>query len=137
MSLGEVSDDLLSKLLSVMEAFPASNDVQVTDKMWYLRNTWAPTLFRYNGTSVWEMWAARDGLKASSALIKLLAILDRPPLDTDIYNPGDPLDILMLYMLYGNEDVRSPYKNTIQILIEIVAKKLGVSPGRKTCWSCN
>ncbi len=133
---GRVSNEQLSKLLGAMEAFPASRDVEVTDKKWYLRNTWAPTLFRYDGASVWEMWAHRNGLKASEAMIKLLAVLDSPPLDTEIYNPGDPPDILMLYMLYGNKDVRSPYKNIIQILIEFVAKKLGVSPRRKTCWCC-
>ncbi len=29
-------------------------------------------------------------------MIKLLAVLDSPTLDTDIYNPSDPPDILML-----------------------------------------
>ncbi|SJL16666.1 uncharacterized protein ARMOST_20195 [Armillaria ostoyae] len=104
---GRVSDEQLSKLLDAMEAFPASTDVQVADKKWYLRELWAPTLFRYNGKSVWEMWAARNGLKVAEAMMKLLAVLDSPPLDTDIYDPGHPLDILMLYMLYGNKDQRS------------------------------
>ncbi len=118
---GRVSDEHLSKLLGSMEAFPASTDVEVSDKKWYLRKVWAPTLFRYNGTSVWETWADRKGLKASEAMSKLLAVLDSPPLDTDIYDPSDPPDILMLYMLYGNKHVRFPSQNIIQILIESVA----------------
>ncbi|PBK68525.1 hypothetical protein ARMSODRAFT_975925 [Armillaria solidipes] len=104
---GRVSDEQLSKLLGAMEAFPASTDVEVADKKWYLQKVWAPTLFRYNGKSVWDMWAAREGLKFSEAMIKLLAVLDSPPLDTDIYDPADPPDILMLYMLYGKKDQRN------------------------------
>ncbi len=134
---GRVSDEQLSQLLGAMDGFTASTDVEITHKKWYLRKVWAPTLFRYNGTSVWEMWAARNGLKAAEAMMKLLAVLDSPPLDTDIYDPGDPPNILMLYMLYGNQDVRSPSQHMVQILIESVAKKFSISPGRKTCWCCN
>ncbi len=133
---GRVSDEQLSKLLGAMVAFPAPTDDDVVYKKWYLRKIWAPTLFRYNGNSVWDMWATREGLKAPAAIMKLLAVFDNPLLDTDIYNPGDPLDILMLYMLYGNKDVRSPYKNIIQILIEFVAKMFSISPRRETCWGC-
>ncbi|KAK0437156.1 hypothetical protein EV421DRAFT_1907450 [Armillaria borealis] len=102
---GRMSDEQLWKLLGAMEVFPALTDVKVDDKKWYLRKVWAPTLFHYNGDSVWEMWAAREGLKVS--MTKLLTMFDSPPLDTDIYHPGDPPDIRMLYMLYGNNDQRS------------------------------
>ncbi len=131
---GRVGDEQLLKLLGAMNAFPAPTDAEVADKKWYLENVWAPTLFRYNGDSVWEMWAAREGLKVS--MTKLLTMFDSPLLDTDIYNPGHPPDILMLYMLYGNQDVRSPSQNMVQTLIKYVAKKFGIYPWRKTCWCC-
>ncbi|KAK0191885.1 hypothetical protein F5146DRAFT_484026 [Armillaria mellea] len=103
---GRVSDEQLSKLLGAMVSFPVPPDADISYKKWYFRKVCAPTLFRYNGKSVWDLWATREGWKASAAIMKLLAVFDAPLLDTDIYNPGDPLDILMLYMLYGNRDQR-------------------------------
>lgn len=35
---GRVSDERLSKLLGSMEAFPASTNVKVSDKKWYVKN---------------------------------------------------------------------------------------------------
>ncbi|KAK0229551.1 hypothetical protein EDD85DRAFT_131680 [Armillaria nabsnona] len=102
---GRVSDEKLSKLLCMMGGLPASTDIEITNKKWYFRKFWAPTLFRYNGKSVLEMWADRKGLKASDAVIKLLAVFDSS-LSTDVYDPRHPEDILMLYMLYGNQDQR-------------------------------
>ncbi len=128
----QVRTEQLSKLLCMMGEFPASTDVEITNKKWYFRKFWAPTLFRYNGKSVLEMWADRKGLKASEAMIKLLAVFDSS-LATDVYDPHHPEDILMLYMLYGNQDVRHLSPNIIRMLIESVAKMFSVSSRSTAC----
>ncbi|KAK0430617.1 hypothetical protein EV421DRAFT_247623 [Armillaria borealis] len=106
-----LNDKQLLRLFEAMEAFIASSDLQPSERQDILK-LWAPTLLRYCGSSVWEIWKDHQQMQAS--MRSLIATFDDLPLN--IYDPDDHADILVLYMLYGR-----------------LEKIFCVSPRRLTC----
>ncbi|KAK0437181.1 hypothetical protein EV421DRAFT_1075943 [Armillaria borealis] len=94
-----LSDKQLLRLFEAMEAFIASSDLQPSERQDILE-LWAPTLLRYCGKSVWEIWKGRQQMQVS--MRSLIVAFDDLPLN--IYDPDDHAEILMLYILYGRPD---------------------------------
>ncbi|KAK0492563.1 hypothetical protein EDD18DRAFT_462104 [Armillaria luteobubalina] len=91
-----VSDKQLLRLFDAMMAFVMS---QSSGSRGILQ-LWAPTLLRYCGKSVWEIWNDRQQIRTSMEL--LIAAFDDIPLN--VYDPDDRVEILLLYMLYARPD---------------------------------
>ncbi|SJL11653.1 uncharacterized protein ARMOST_15059 [Armillaria ostoyae] len=109
-----LSDKQLLRLFDAMEAFITSSDLQPSERQDIL-GLWTPTLLRYCGSSVWEIWKDHQQMQAS--MRSLIAAFDDLPLN--IYDPDDHVDILVLYMLYGRPDNRFFVYHHAALLVNI------------------
>ncbi|KAK0204317.1 hypothetical protein DFS33DRAFT_878654 [Desarmillaria ectypa] len=120
---GLVSNKQLLGLFNAMEAFILSSDLQPSESRDTLE-LWAPTLLRYCGKSILEIW--KDDQQIQTSMGAVIAAFGDLPLN--IYDSDGHADILMLYMLYGHLDARFLHKCLIKKLTMFVEKMSGVSP---------